>query len=142
MNDRLPPKHRPYRPQTLAKHVSDDPQHFIFRPPQFFFSGFRSLFAYDTAFRIHHQVGFVQAPGGSAAGSAPHLLVLNIENLFLWPPPFAAAWIPAQQGGQTTVFPEGTDPIPAVSSAAQGTPPAPALTRRCFSEMVHFYRYF
>ena len=43
LNGRLPLKHSPYRPQTSAKHVSDDPRHFIFRPPKkmsgFYWSG-------------------------------------------------------------------------------------------------------
>ena len=34
-NGCLPLKHRPYRPQTSAKHVSDNPRHLIFRPPDF-----------------------------------------------------------------------------------------------------------
>ena len=34
LNDRLPLKHTSHRPQTLAKHVSDDPRHLIFRLPE------------------------------------------------------------------------------------------------------------
>ena len=40
LNDRLPLKQRPYEPQTLSKHVSDDPRHFICRPRTFVFSDF------------------------------------------------------------------------------------------------------
>ena len=38
LNDRLPPKHWLYTPQTLAKYVSEYPQHVMFRPPQNCFS--------------------------------------------------------------------------------------------------------
>ncbi len=43
LNDLLPPKHSPYRPQTLAKHVSDDPRHFRFDSEAFFFFRFCSV---------------------------------------------------------------------------------------------------
>ena len=40
LNDRLPLKNWSYRPQSLATHVSDYPQHLMFRRRTTFFSGF------------------------------------------------------------------------------------------------------
>ena len=40
LNDRLPLQNWSYRPQSLATHVSDYPQHLMFRRRTTFFSGF------------------------------------------------------------------------------------------------------
>ena len=40
LNDRLPLKNRPYKAQTLPKHVADDPQHLIFRSQNLFWFRF------------------------------------------------------------------------------------------------------
>ena len=40
LNDRVPPENGSHGPQTSAKRVSDDSQHFIFRLPKNFSSGF------------------------------------------------------------------------------------------------------
>ena len=43
LTGRLPLKQSPYSRQILARHVSDYPQHFIFRRPNIFFFGFFGL---------------------------------------------------------------------------------------------------
>ena len=45
LNGRLPPEDGSVRPQTLGKRVADDPRHFIFRRPLFFFHNFLKFFS-------------------------------------------------------------------------------------------------
>ena len=53
LNDRLPLQNRSYRAQTPPKHVSDDPQHFIFRSQNICFSDlFRVFFAVALFFLL------------------------------------------------------------------------------------------